>query len=185
MAHIELNNPLPGILGLLEFRKELAAPLTAFTQALLRGPSPLSAAERELIAAHVSHQNQCNFCFKSHAAAAGALLGVGLGVLEEISNETSRRKVSPRLESLLAIASQVTRGGRSVSAEHVARARAAGASDVEVHDTVLIAAAFCMFNRYVDGLSTFAPEQNEAYLEMGKHLAEHGYVDVPERSATV
>jgi uncharacterized peroxidase-related enzyme len=177
MSHIEISAELPGILGLFAFRAETAGPLRALTNALLRAPSPLTSAEREIIAAHVSRLNQCGFCFKSHAAAAGALLGVGAGIIEQLSNETLHANCSPKLAALLAIATQVQRGGKDVSSDAIAAARAAGATDVDVHDTVLIAAAFCMFNRYVDGLGTWAPAPDEAYLAMGNELAEHGYRD--------
>ena len=177
MAHIEVASELPGILGLLAFRAETAGPLRTLTEALLRGPSPLTAAEREIIAAHVSRLNQCSFCFKSHAAAAGALLGVGAGIIEQLSNETLTANVSPKLAALLAVATQVQRSGKSVSEDTIAAARATGANDLELHDTVLIAAAFCMFNRYVDGLGTWAPGPTEAYLEMGQLLAQQGYIE--------
>jgi len=177
MAHIEIAPELPGILGLFAFRAETAGPLRVLSEALLRGPSPLSAAERELIAAHVSRLNECAFCFKSHAAAAGALLGVGAGIFEQFSNGNLPQAASPKLAALLTIAGQVQRSGTAVSAEAVAAARTAGATDVEIHDTVLIAAAFCMFNRYVDGLGTWAPSPTEAYLPMGKLLADHGYIE--------
>ena len=63
-----------------------------------------------------------------------------------------------------------------MTADDIARARAEGATDVEIHDTVLIAAAFCMFNRYVDGLATLTPADPAAYDDMGRRMAEHGYV---------
>jgi hypothetical protein len=63
-----------------------------------------------------------------------------------------------------------------VTAEDVANAREAGATDLEIHDTVLIAAAFCMYNRYVDGLATWQPEDPAMYAKMGEHLATHGYI---------
>lgn len=176
MPHIEITAELPGILGLFAFRAETAGPLRALSESLLRGPSTLSAAERELIAAHVSRLNDCEFCFKSHAAAAGALLGVGAGIFECFAKESLRSVISPKLAALLSVASEVQRGGKSVSADTIAKARAASATDVEIHDTVLIAAAFCMFNRYVDGLATWAPTDTEAYVPMGNRLAEHGYV---------
>ncbi|HYQ44162.1 MAG TPA: carboxymuconolactone decarboxylase family protein [Polyangiaceae bacterium] len=177
MPHIEITAELPGILGLFAFRAETAQPLRALSETLLRGSSTLSAAEREIIAAHVSRLNDCEFCFKSHAAAAAALLGAGAEFIERFSNQTLTSVISPKLAALLAVASEVQRGGKAVSAESIERARAASATDVEIHDTVLIAAAFCMFNRYVDGLGTWAPSSNEAYLPMGKRLAEHGYVE--------
>ncbi|HYQ27242.1 MAG TPA: carboxymuconolactone decarboxylase family protein [Polyangiaceae bacterium] len=181
MPHIGIGAEPPGILGLFAFRAETAGPLRGLSEALLRGPSPLTSAEREIIAAHVSRLNQCAFCFKSHAAAAGALLGVGAGIIEQLSNETLPASLSPKLVALLAIATQVQRGGKAVSAETIAAARVASATDVEIHDTVLIAAAFCMFNRYVDGLGTVAPVPTEAYLEMGSFLAEQGYAHAASR----
>jgi hypothetical protein len=69
----------------------------------------------------------------------------------------------------------VQRGGREVSDANIARARAEGATDVEIHDTVLIAAAFCMYNRYVDGLDTWQPTDPELYRERAHLLVEHGY----------
>jgi hypothetical protein len=78
-------------------------------------------------------------------------------------------------------------GGKQVTTEDVARARQQGATDKEIHDTVLIAAAFSMYNRYVDGLATFQPRDREAYREMGEMLAHQGYVrdrfEQNERSA--
>src|SRR6188768_1215506 len=178
MAHIEIAPELPGILGLFAFRAETAGPLRVLSEALLRGPSPLSAAERELIAAHVSRLNECAFCFKSHAAAAGALLGVGAGIFEQFSNGNLPQAASPKLAALLTIAGQVQRSGTAVSAEAVAAARTAGATDVEIHDTVLIAAAFCMFNRYVDGLGTWAPQDRQVYINRAPMRAEEGYADL-------
>jgi uncharacterized peroxidase-related enzyme len=177
LAYIELDPTLPGILGLLDFRPETALPLGDFTQTLLRGPSPLSSAERELIAAHVSRLNECAFCFQSHAAAAGALLGTGLDVLDALASGAAVTPLSPKLSALLVVAGKVAQGGRAVAAEDIATARSAGATDLDLHDTVLIAAAFCMFNRYVDGLGTFAPPHKSAYLAIGQRLAEHGYVE--------
>jgi alkylhydroperoxidase/carboxymuconolactone decarboxylase family protein YurZ len=84
--------------------------------------------------------------------------------------------VSPKLKTLLAIAAKVQAGGKQVTAEDVARARAAGATDLEIHDTVLIAAAFCMYNRYVDGLATLTPTDPDVYDRMGQRMAQQGYV---------
>jgi alkylhydroperoxidase/carboxymuconolactone decarboxylase family protein YurZ len=89
-------------------------------------------------------------------------------------------KISAKLKALLVIAGKVQQGGTQVTPADVAQARAAGATDVEVHDTVLIAAAFCMFNRYVDGLATLAPDHPEAYARHAKNIAEGGYLSAPE-----
>jgi alkylhydroperoxidase family enzyme len=84
--------------------------------------------------------------------------------------------VSAKLKTLLVIAAAVRHSGRGVTAELVATARAAGATDLEIHDTVLIAAVFCMFNRYVDGLATAAPDDPAAYALGAQHLVTQGYL---------
>jgi len=176
MAHIKLlNEELPGIVGLLNYRPETAKPLLELAETLLRGPSSLTSGEREIIAASVSWWNNCHFCHTSHAAAAAAHLQCDLGFIDEIKAGLPNTQVSDKLQALLHIAHQVQRSGKEVTSEDVARARGAGARDQEIHDTVLIAAAFCMYNRYVDGLGTWAPQANEAYKEMGERMAYVGY----------
>jgi len=176
MAHIKLlNEELPGIVGLLNYRPETGKPLTDLAEVLLRGPSSLSSGEREIIAASVSYWNGCHFCHTSHAAAAAAHLKSGLSLIDDIKAGLSQTPVSDKLRSLLHIAHQVQRNGKNVTEEDVAEAREFGATDIEIHDTVLIAAAFCMYNRYVDGLGTWAPGPNEAYAEMGERMAHVGY----------
>jgi uncharacterized peroxidase-related enzyme len=176
MAHITLKNEeLPGIVGLLNYRPETARPLLDLAETLLRGPSDLTSGEREIIAASVSYWNNCHFCHTSHAAAACAHLGAGLGFIDEIKAGLPNTPVSDKLRALLHIAHQVQKGGKNVSDADVAAAREAGANDSEIHDAVLIAAVFCMFNRYVDGLGTWAPQPNEAYKEMGERMAFVGY----------
>lgn len=164
MAHIALDPNLPGILGPLALRPQTAGPLLALADALLHQDSPLSRAEREQIAASVSAANACTFCHASHQAVADRHVAAG----EPLDD-------GPRMRTLLALADQVRVGGGEVTAECVASARAAGASDLEIHDTVLIAAAFCMFNRYVDGLGTALPDDEAAYAEMATTLAVEGY----------
>ena len=176
MAHIKLlNEELPGIVGLLNYRPETAKPLLDLADTLLRGPSTLSSGEREIIAASVSHWNGCHFCHTSHAAAAAAHLGSGLEIIDDIKAGLAETPVSDKLRTLLHIAHQVQRNGKNVTEEDIAAAREEGATDIEIHDTVLIAAAFCMYNRYVDGLGTWAPGPNEAYKEMGERMAFVGY----------
>ena len=176
MAHIKLlNEELPGIVGLLNYRPETARPLLDLAETLLRGPSSLTSGEREIIAASVSYRNDCHFCHTSHAAAAAAHLGSGLGLIDEIKAGLPNTAVSSKLRALLDIAHQVQKGGKHVTETHISTARDQGATDQEIHDTVLIAAAFCMFNRYVDGLGTWAPGPNEAYKVMGERMAHVGY----------
>ncbi|UOE47475.1 carboxymuconolactone decarboxylase family protein [Mucilaginibacter sp. SMC90] len=176
MAHIKLlNEELPGIVGLLNYSPATAQPLLLLAETLLRGPSTLTSGEREIIAASVSYRNQCHFCHTSHAAAAAAHLNAGVGLIDEIKAGLPNTDVSDKLRALLNIAHQVQGSGKNVKETDIKAARDLGATDKEIHDTVLIAAAFCMYNRYVDGLGTWAPAENEAYMEMGKQLAHIGY----------
>ncbi|MBI5596071.1 MAG: carboxymuconolactone decarboxylase family protein [Elusimicrobia bacterium] len=174
MAHIPLPEGLPGILGPLAFRPETAGPLTERAQVLLRGPSPLAPGEREIIAAYVSKLNGCRFCHGSHAGAARALLKGKEAVVDAAFKDPAAAPISEKLRALLVIAGAVQKDGRGVTAEMAAAAKRAGADDHELHDTVLIAAAFCMYNRYVDGLATAVPP-DAAYAAMGERLAAEGY----------
>ncbi|SMO80716.1 carboxymuconolactone decarboxylase family protein [Fodinibius sediminis] len=176
MAHIDLKNDQPGIVGLFHFNPETSRPLCELAETLLRGPSPLSSGEREIIASYVSYQNKCHFCHTSHGASAAHHFGGDLSLIDDIKNDFSRADISPKLRSLLGIAKKVHKSGREVTGDDIQQAKEAGASDQEIHDTVLIAAAFCMYNRYVDGLGTWAPEKDEAYDEMGKMMAHEGYL---------
>jgi uncharacterized peroxidase-related enzyme len=154
---------------------ETAVHLRGLADALLRGPSSLTPGERETIAAFVSSGNSCAFCTRSHAAVARHHLGEERKVVDAALSGELGDIVSPKLEALLAIAEKVRRNGREVTAEDVERARRAGADDKALHDTVLIAAAFSMYNRYVDGLGTWTPDDQAMYDTMGARLAEHGY----------
>jgi uncharacterized peroxidase-related enzyme len=177
MAHIKLAEGIPGILGLMAFRPETAKPLNALADVLLRGPNSLSPGDREMIATYVSSQNDCYFCQAVHGAVAAHHLGGNEKLIDEIKRNFESSPISDKLKSLLAIAGQVQKGGKHVTADDVERARKHGATDKEIHDTVLIAAAFCMYNRYVDGLATWAPEGfPEVYRQSGKRLAEQGYI---------
>jgi uncharacterized peroxidase-related enzyme len=178
MPHINLTSDFPGIVGLFHFRPETARPLSELAEVLLRAPNTLPRGERELIAAYVSALNQCRFCYSSHAAFAAAQLPEGDDLVEHVRADLRGAPVTPKLRALLTIAGAVQESGSKVSDAHVAAAREAGATDVEIHDTVLIAAAFCMFNRYVDGLATFAPDDPAAYVQMADRIVNHGYLAV-------
>jgi uncharacterized peroxidase-related enzyme len=176
MPHIPVASELPGIRALMAFRPETAKPLQDLAETLLRGASPLSRGERELIAAVVSTRNDCTFCASSHAAIAAAQIEGGKDVVEAARRDPTRAPISPKMKALLAIAEQVQRGGKHVKDADVSRARASGATDVEIHDTVLIAAAFCMYNRYVDGLDATTPSDPRAYDAMADMVVKNGYV---------
>jgi uncharacterized peroxidase-related enzyme len=158
MPHIALNPAEPGIRGLLRYRPQTARPLSELAEVLLRGPGTLTRGERELIAAYVSSVNDCRYCSSSHSACAAAQLPRGMALVEQVRAGPSTAPVSAKMKALLKIASVVRHSGRAVTAEHVAQARAAGATDVEIHDTVLIAAAFCMFNRTSTGWPPSPPK---------------------------
>jgi len=175
MAHIDTGNDAPGIRGLMQFRPETAKPLNELVEVLLRDDNSLSRGERELIASYVSKLNDCAYCSTSHGAYAALQLDGGWAVVDDVWTDPSGAPVSDKMRALLGIAGRVQQGGKSVTEADVTAARAAGATDVEIHDTVLIAAAFCMYNRYVDGLGTFAPPGRASYEERGKAIVEHGY----------
>lgn len=176
MAHINLNNEFPGIIGLMNFRPETAKPLRQLAEILLRGSSTLSSAEREMIASYVSYQNECHFCHSSHGAAAAHHIDGDLSLLDDIKAGFIKTDLSPKMKALLNIAKKIQILGNKVTDDDIEDAKKHGATDLEIHDTVLIAAAFCMYNRYVDGLGTWAPKENEAYNESGKRMAKEGYL---------
>jgi uncharacterized peroxidase-related enzyme len=179
MPYIKLESHLPGITGLLEYRKDTALPIRELTQFLLRGPSTLTEAERELIATVVSNGNECRFCTTAHTAAANSLLGEN-ETSEQVKRNIDTAPVSDKLKALLTIASLVRKSGKSVTAESIAKAKAEGASDIEIHDTVLIAALFCLYNRYVDGLATALPSEETYYDTLAERLVNHGYTRLPQ-----
>ncbi|MBC8144245.1 MAG: peroxidase-related enzyme [bacterium] len=175
--YIDLPEHLPGISALMAYRPETARPLSQLAETILRGPSELTSGERETIAAYVSRRNDCVFCCESHSAAARAHLGDNAGLVDEVLTDVSCANIDDKLRSLLMIASRVVDGGLTVRSEDIERARAAGASDQAIHDAVLVAAAFCMYNRYVDALGTWAPAAgDERYVASGERLAREGYV---------
>jgi uncharacterized peroxidase-related enzyme len=176
MAHITLNSDEPGIRGLFRFRPETARPLNELVEVLLCQPGTLTRGERELIASYVSYLNQCKYCTSSHSAYAAAQLPEGMPLVQQVCTDLSNAPVAPKLRALLDIAAAVQMGGLSVTKELVNTARSEGATDTEIHDCVLIAAAFCMFNRYVDGLGTFAPDDPEVYSSRAQRIVDVGYL---------
>jgi uncharacterized peroxidase-related enzyme len=174
MPHINLPEHLPGISSAFAFRPETAAPMRTLAHILLYEPNSLTSGERELIATYVSSENDCYFCQTSHGAAAAAHLG-DAAVVSLVKTDFENAPISAKLKALLRIAGEVQRDGKNVTATSISAAREQGATDIEIHDTVLIAAAFCMYNRYVDGLATWQPTDESMYAEMGKHLATVGY----------
>jgi len=175
MPHIELPDAVPGIGAGFAFRPETAKPMRELAHILLHEPNSLTPGERELIAAHVSARNHCHFCYSSHAAVASSHLG-DASVAEKVKADYLSAPVSAKLKALLAIAGKVQQDGKLVTAADVEAARKESATDLEIHDTVLIAAAFSMYNRYVDGLGTWQPDNPAMYAQVGEQLAQSGYL---------
>lgn len=177
MAYINVPEGLPGIRGPMAFSPETAKPLNELAETLLRSENSLTRGERELIATYVSSLNDCFFCQNAHGGIAQHYLQCDLASLDKMVKDYQSSPVSEKLKALLSIAGSVQKGGKSVTEDQITEARMLGATDKEIHDVVLIAAAFCMFNRYVDGLATWAPADREIYVNRGKQRAEEGYAN--------
>ena len=178
MAHIKLPEGLPGIRGPMAFRPETAKPLNELAEVLLRSDNSLTRGERELIATYVSSLNDCFFCQNAHGGIAQHYMQCDMAFIDAVKVNYNETPISDKLKALLAIAESVQKGGKQVTATQVEKARSQGATDREIHDTVLIAAAFCMFNRYVDGLATTQPRDEATYRERGKRIAREGYINI-------
>jgi uncharacterized peroxidase-related enzyme len=175
MPHINLPEGEPGIIGLMVAFRESEKPLNLLGQTVMCGDSSLSRAEREMIATYVSAGNECKFCTNSHAATARHLLGGDAPLMAEVLCDPETSAISEKMKALIAIAAKVRQDGRLVNDTDVRRARDGGADDRAIHDTVLITAMFCMFNRYVDGLGTLAPKDPTVYEAIGQRIATKGY----------
>ncbi|GAB3272980.1 carboxymuconolactone decarboxylase family protein [Larkinella harenae] len=169
MPHIPLPDHLPGITGLLEYRLDTAMPIRELTQLLLRGESTLSPGERELIATLVSARNETRFCTAAHTKAADLLLG-DEETARQVIHDFETAPISEKMKALLAIAALTQRSGKAVTPEAIERARQAGANDREIHDTVLITALFCLYNKYVDGMATVTPTDPAYYQRLGERI---------------
>ena len=176
MPHIQLDESLPGIRSLAYYRPDTGKALYQLAQTLLRDSSPLSEDERELIAAYVSYKNSCVFCTSSHAAAARFLYKDEKQIVDFVLDDYKSSPISGKIKALLNIAGKVQADARLVNENDIQLARIEGANDRDIHDTVFIAAAFCMFNRYVDGLATITPTDPAEYEKMGERMGTVGYI---------
>lgn len=175
MPHIDFKNDLPGIRSAMAFRPETAAPLSELAEVLLRDTNGLTRVERELIGTYVSYLNDCFYCHHSHGEIACIYLNGDRNLVEQVRKDYTKAAISDKLKSLLAVAAKVQQGGKAVTAEDIENAKQQGATDRDIHDTVLIAAAFCMFNRYVDGLATTTPTDMSSYPLRAGQVAKNGY----------
>ncbi len=179
MPHIKLSTDFPGIRSLMIFRPQTSTPLNMLAQILLFDENSLSRGERELIATYVSHLNGCVYCESTHGAIAKHHLGNNAELVKNVISDPEHADVSDKLKALLQIAGKVQQGGKKVTSIEIENAKANGATDIEIHDTVLIAAAFCMYNRYVDGLGTLIPDDPAVYDKIGKQRSAEGYMTAP------
>jgi uncharacterized peroxidase-related enzyme len=176
MAWIDFQNDLPGIRGPMVYRPDTGAILNDLAEALLHDENnSLSRGDREMIGAYVSSENDCFFCQNVHGAMAQHYYQSDMPFIDSIKKDFQQADISEKLKSLLAIAGSVQKGGKNVTEEQILAAKKTGATDREIHDTVLIAAAFSMFNRYVDGLNTWAPKDRQVYVERAAMRAAEGY----------
>ena len=189
---------LPGMTALGAYRPDVYAQMAALADNMLATGHPdstLDPSEREMIATYVSSLNNCTYCMTTHGAVAVAHMSstqsesaaqgtqTPKATAEKIVNSTCIKRDDgvdeieerPKLRSLLQVAAQVHESGQSITPEAVAEAKAFGATDMDIHDTVLIAALFCMFNRYVDGLTGELSGNIEQLKEVGTVIAERGY----------
>jgi uncharacterized peroxidase-related enzyme len=176
----------PGILAAMMISPALATPLRALADALLVKPFAgltLHRAERELIATAVSAGNDCFYCMDTHAAFAATLLreqGLSASVARARTDAIKSGRsdgLSEKLQALIRIALAVRDHGRKLCAADIANALAVGATDQDVQLAVLIAAAFCMYNRMVDGLRARTPADVTAHYARAEQIARYGYSD--------
>ena len=183
---------VPGIGVAMRLTPELGIHLRGLADAVLVNDYPgatISRAEREMLATALSASNDCFFCMDSHAEHAAAVLARNDGAdhaahlprLEAIKLGAFDG-LEPKMQALMAIARTVGRRARDLTAADVEAARAAGATDADVQLAVLIASAFSMYNRLVDGFRARTPASPEAYRGRAAEIAEHGYSS-PSRGA--
>jgi uncharacterized peroxidase-related enzyme len=175
MPYIDVDKNLPGIRSLMAYSPETAEPLGVLAEILLRSNTGLSPTERELIGTYVSYLNDCFYCHHSHGEIAVCYLNGDRNLVDAVRRDYRTAPISEKLKSLLQIAGKVQKSGKSVLPEDIQNAREQGATDRDIHDTVLIAAAFCLFNRYVDGLATVAPQDMSSYPLRARQIVENGY----------
>ena len=176
MPHITMPPELmPGTPGLMRYRPETGRPLSQLAEVLLRDAHSLSRADRELIAAHVSALNDCKFCLYTHSEVSAQQHPEGRAMVDKVLADPDSAPISPKLKALLKIAGAAQENGHLVTKEMVEAARNSGATDTEIHDTILIAAAFSMYNRYCDGLAAVVPEDPASYVPMAAMIIREGY----------
>lgn len=175
-CYINTGNDLPGIVGLFRYDPGTAQIFCQLAERLLQDDHIISKGGRELIAAYVSKVNNCDFCYNSHRAISEQLNNDI--IVKDVLDNNDLDCLPESFKALLKIAEALARNVQGVTSELVQEAYKHGATEEEVHRTVQITAAFCMYNRYVDGCGTHSASSKEEYVEMAKDLVENGYLKV-------
>src|SRR5262249_20627509 len=160
-----------GLLEIFQAFPEAARPLISYHQVLLRGDSPFSAAERELIAAYVSGLIDCNFCRSMHSQIA-VDLGMSCEVVADVISNTKKTNIGPRMRSVFKFVRKLTLSPGKIKRKDVEAIFAAGWDDRVVHNITAICGLFNLMSRFVCGLGIELPE---AYEQLAAQLAAGGY----------
>jgi len=175
MSFLRSLEPEPGLLQIFQAFPEVARPLLKYHEVLLRGESPFSAAERELIAAYVSVLNNCNYCRAVHSQTAIAL-GIRADLIPQLLANPQSKDLDPRLRPVLAFVRKLTVSPGKITAKDADEFLAAGWNDRALHDATAICALFNLMNRLVNGFGVDAPE---SYTKLAaERLAEGGYAQL-------
>jgi uncharacterized peroxidase-related enzyme len=178
MAYIPTDENMFGLRALFAFRPAVAEPLSRLKELLLHSAGTLSFSDRELIACFVASKEDCGYCRSAHGATAAYLTGGNDELVKQVLNDFESAPISSKLKALLAVAARLQQGSRNVHQEDIDRARRCGATDLEIHDTVLIASCVCLFSRYIDGLGVEGSSNPEAYRIAAPQIARFGYASV-------
>ena len=177
MSFLKSLPPEAGLLQIFQAFPKAARPLLEYHEVLLRGDSPFSAAERELIAAYVSGLNNCNYCRAIHSQTAVAL-GIGAETIANVFSNPHCEHVDVRMRPILAFVRKLTLSPANITAADVDAIFASGWDDRALHDAMAICGLFNLMNRLVNGLGV---EASEAYTKMAaQRLAQGGYADLLE-----
>jgi uncharacterized peroxidase-related enzyme len=167
--------PGTGLLQIFQAFPEAARPLLEYHEVLMRGDSPFSAAERELIAAYVSGMNGCDYCRAVHSQTAVAL-GIGAETIDQMLTHSRNEHLDVRMRPVLAFVRKLTLSPDKITAADVDAIFAAGWDDRALHDAVAICGLFNLMNRLVNGLGI---EASEAYTRLAaQRLAKNGYAQL-------
>lgn len=172
MVHLPSMPKNASLLDVFRMFPETNEPLIAFHEVLLRGPSPFTEGERELVAAYVSGLNGCRYCHGVHTATAERL-GIEPGAIASLLNGDDTAAIPDRMRPVLNVAKKLTQSANGVTQRDVDAVFAAGWNETAFYHLVAVAALFNYMNRLVEGLGI---ELNPGYAQAAaRRLADRGY----------